>query len=83
MTKFVMLGNYTQVSMGEIRAPRTERAEALSAHTVEASPPPSARDRTRFGFPRRPHPRQPGNEARVAVSLLRRHGKEEIHSGKA
>lgn len=41
MTKLVMLGNYTQGSMGEIRAPRTERAEVLSAHTVEASQTPS------------------------------------------
>ena len=37
MAKFVMLGNYTQASMGEISASRTERAEeAIRAHGGEA-----------------------------------------------
>ena len=37
MAKFVMLGNYTQASMGEISASRTERAEeVIRAHGGEA-----------------------------------------------
>ena len=37
MTKFVMLGNYTQASMGEISASRTQRAEeVIRAHGGEA-----------------------------------------------
>ena len=37
MAKFVMLGRYTQASMGEISASRTERAEeVIRAHGGEA-----------------------------------------------
>ena len=37
MARFVMLGNYTQASMGEISASRTERAEeVIRTHGGEA-----------------------------------------------